>query len=411
MGTPETETATLPDGTIVTGYKAPQPWWDIHDANGYIDPNLIARDLDQPRKYMNPDDLLALQLSIQTAGVREPLTITPRAHVPWARLALEESHLPFVAVSGHRRRSTSIEESIPAVPVRVKIYKSQAEHHTDRSLLNGNRVGLTEIEEGWELVELRKEGVTLEKLAASRGMTVVTVYARINLTQLHPDIQATLNPEVTRKKRLQSSVASALGGVKAPTKDELADIMRRLALPGDEVEEDLDEETEDEEESIEGLLVDETTDDERRFALQKFLLKVIEFRNLNAARAVELIKEQTLRLQSLHGGSGRPVTRYQPAKRKEVFNTLLKVVTGSVIMTWTGAEIRRVFELASREEINDIVKKIAGIISFLSTLQRTLEKIRDEKSSLRPETLDIMAGRGIRPLPTIEEMAAAAEKS
>lgn len=388
------ETATLPDGTVVMGHKSPQAWWNVRDTNGYLDPTLIARDLDQPRKYMNPDELLALQLSIRTAGVREPLTITPRTSVPWARLAPEEAHLPFVAVSGHRRRSTSIEESIPAVPVRVKIYATQAEHEMDRSLLNGNRAPLTEIEEGWELVQLRKDGVTLEKLAASRGMTVATVYARINLTQLHPEIQDMLNPEVTRKRRIPSSVASALGGVKTPTPDELSDIMRRLALPG--------EEPDDEEED--GDLEDEvvTSDDDRRFGLQKFLLSVIEFRKLNAARSVELIKEQSLRLQS-NGGVGRPITRYQPAKRKEAFNTLLKVVTGSIIMTWSGAEIRRVFELSSREDIDNIVKKIAGIVSFLTSLQRMLEKIRDEKQALRPETLDILAGKAIKPLPAIGE--------
>ncbi len=408
MGLIEIETATLPDGTVVIDHKTPQPWWNVHDTNGYIDPNLIARDLDQPRKHMNPDDLLALQLSIRTVGVREPLTITPRSHVPWARVAPEEEHLPFVAVSGHRRRSTSIEELIPAVPVRVKFYASQTDHHTDRSLLNGNRAGLTEIEEGWELLELRKEGVTLEKLAASRGITVVTVYNRINLTQLHPEIQAMLNPEVTRKRRLQSSVAAALGGVKTPTRAELSDIKHRLALSDEESAVDLEDDDDVEEEDGEQKeVVDETTDDERRFELQKYLLKVIEFRKLNAARAVELIKEQSLRLQSLNGSSGRPVTRFQPAKRKEAFSTLLKVVAGSVVMTWTPAEIRQIFALSSREDLDDIIKKLTEINSFVGGIQRTLEKIRDEKTSLRSGTLDILAGRGIKPLPTIEEMAAA----
>jgi hypothetical protein len=406
MGTSDIETATLPDGVVVQGHRTEQDWWFGHDKSGYVDPALIARDLDQPRKHMNPDDLLALQLSIRTVGVRESLTVTPRHLAPWANVAPEEAHLPFVAVSGHRRRSTSLEESIPAVPIRVKVYANQADHEMDRSLLNGNRAPLTEIEEGWELVQLRKDGVTLEKLAASRGMSVITVYARINLTQLAPDIQAMLNPEMTRKRRLQSSVASALGGVKAPTTDELADVMRRLALPSGEEEV---EDEEDDEVDVSDVAEDTRTDDERRFELQHFLLKVIELRNLNAARAVALIKEQSLRFQSSTGGAGRPVTRYEPARRREVFNTLLKVVVGSVVMTWTPAEIRRVFELSAREEIEGIIKKIAEIVSVLTGLQRILERIRDEKRSVRPETLDIMAGRGIRPLPTIEEMAAAAE--
>ena len=59
-------------------------------------------------------------------------------------------------------------------------------------------------------------------------------------------------------------------------------------------------------------------------------------------------------------------------------------ITGSVVMDWTPTELRRIFELASREEVEAYINHLHEAAEFLSGLERILSGIRDKKKEMSP---------------------------
>lgn len=374
------KTVTLPDGIVVTVSETNEAWCVSQDGKGYVDPNTIAPDPDQPRQWMNPVQLAELKESIATAGVREPITVTPRSAAPWARVEPEHESCFFLAVSGHRRREGACESNLPAVPIRIKIYRDEAEHREDASLLNGNRADLTPLEEGREMVRMRKLGRTIESICKHHGYSAPKVYARMNLTKLHPDIQNLISPELAAKQRLSTSVAGALGGIRPPTQTEWVEVHDTLAPL-----------IRDKSRLIEPF--EEATDDDRRFALQRLLLETIQQRKLKMVRAIELIRDQVLKLVS-HSSRGGPKTeRLQPAKRREVVANFVSTISDSVLMDWSPAEFRRVFDLAPREELDEIVVGLEEAEQSVSGFIKILKQVRDSKRPTHPDALRLIETR------------------
>lgn len=373
MSKPMVETVTLPDGTEATVTDRPEAWWTSQKASGYVRPSMLAPDPRQPRQSMDPERLAALHRSIAQSGVRETLVVTPLHLTPWADVEEQYKGCFFLIVSGHRRWNGTNLAEIGAIPIEVRIYKSRRDHHLDRSLLNKGRDDLTELDEGYEILNLREDGWKIDELTAHFGIAVPQLYNRINLTKLHPDIQQMLLPVPgeRKKKPLPTTVAGILGGVKTPTSDELETLFEDLGEHSNHKRT---------EESFDGL-----DDDARRFELQRLLLGVVKRRNLSSEQAVEFIREQTLQLKASQGASGRKTQRYQPKRRKEILSNLLKDVTGSVVMDWTPTEFRRIFELASREEVAVYVKRLGVTAELLHGLCKVLAEIRDEKKEVSPE--------------------------
>lgn len=374
------ESATLPDGTVVQVSAVPEAWWKTSEAGGFINPKLLAPDPEQPRRHINAESLQELHESIANRGVREAITATPRQLAPWIKVAPEHEECFFVIVSGHRRWNGACLANLPAVPIKVRVYENEAEYHLDASLLNAHREPLTPLEEGYELARLRGEGWKLERLRTFFGGSLPGLYMRINLTRLDPSIQALLDPSLPEKKRLSTSLGGALGAVKPPTQEELEDLLVGYSdiIRGKEI-------------SLDDI---ECLDEEgRRLGLQRLLFCVITERKLNSARAVEFVKEQTLRHHARQGASGRKPQRYQPKRRKDILLNLVQEITGSVIIDWSPAEFRRVFDLASREEVEEIIAKIEEATDVFSGLIKILGNIRDAKRPSHPVALRIATER------------------
>lgn len=366
---------TLPNGEIVTVSASQEEWWTLNGGTGYLHPSLIAPDPAQPRKAMNPNKLAELHGSIATVGVRESITVTPRSLAPWASVEAKHEGAFFLIVSGHRRWNGASLAELKAVPVKVNIYASAKEHYLDGSLLNAGREDLSPIEEGWELVRLREQGWKIDALAKMFGMSLPQLYGRMNLTKLHPNIQKLLDPELPPKQRLSTTVGGMLGGVAAPTMEQLEKLCEEHQAAAKQV----------------GALPEELDDDERRFHLQQVLLCVIQMRGLNSTRAIEFIRDRTLKLKGGGTHAGAKTERYQPQRRKDILENLLKEVNGTVIMDWPPTEFRRIFEYASYEDIDAIMKKLQAASEFLGGLSGILLKLRDEKKPTRPEVLALIA--------------------
>ncbi len=374
----------LPSGSLVTISDEPEKWWQIDGRSGYVHPSYLAPDPDQPRKHMHSGKLDELEMSIAERGVRQAITVTPRSRAPWVHLADEHRHAFFIVVSGHRRLASARKVGLLAVPIQVVIYADENEHRTDAGILNACRDDLTELEEGFEFVRLREAGATLESIRKAWGYKAqMQVYNRMNLTKLHPEIQKLIMPDSDGKRQFSITVAGILGGVKAPTADELDDLAMNVMAIVDAMEVAGYE-------SFENL-----SEDERRFAMQKIMVAVIRKRHLNAVRAGEFIRDHSLRFGTEvdHGTYGKRSRRYEPAKRKEVLSNLVKEVAGSVVIDWKPDELRRIFELSTREEVDEYITKLKAADDVLTGIMRVLSGIRDAKRPTPPEVLKLTGKR------------------
>ncbi|HEY6018378.1 MAG TPA: ParB N-terminal domain-containing protein [Candidatus Paceibacterota bacterium] len=372
----------LPGGDVVSISDTPEEWWPIHNRSGFADTVHIAPDPKNPRKRMNPARQKELEESIRARGVRQALIVTPREFAPWASINPEHKDCYFLAVSGHRRRAGAIKERVGAVPIMIKIYPSEKEHRMDVSLLNKGQDDLTPLEEGAEFIELQELGWTIKELCDAFGYAAPQLYDRMHLTKLDPIIQKDLDPELPVKKRLAISLGGALGGIPTPTLEELeqnyenlADSTRRLQ-PGEIVEFD----------KLEGL-------DERGrcFALQRLYYAVIKFRGLTSAQAIEFIRDHKLKLGGAGKSGGKPAQRYEPRRRKDTIDSMVNGVNGSLPVSWKPEEWRRIFELASREEVEEYIGKLQQAQATLAKFVSFLVPVRDAKKAMRPEVAALFA--------------------
>lgn len=368
------QTVILPNGQRVEVSKSVQEWWARDGAAGFIDPQLLAPDPKQPRKYMIPLKLAELQASVAERGVRDSITVTPRHLAPWAKVLAEHEHCPFLIVSGHRRAHAALNVQLAAVPIEVRVYPNEREHRSDVSLLNKGQDPLTELEEGFEILSLKESGWTFAQLSAHYGWTPLTIQYRINLTKLHPNLQALISPEVPeRERKLQVSTAYHLGAVGSLDVEELTAVAQRFAMKLDDA--------------------DVADPDARRFALQRILYDVIKLRNLNTSRATKLIKDLTVEFPSGRSEHGRRARWHEPNRRRDVLETLHKSVQGSVVVDWTPDEFRRVLANVSREDADNLLRELEAARSTLEGVIRHVRTIAQGKRATNPEVVAIMQRR------------------
>lgn len=377
--------ASVREGVSTAAQKLPvaqATWWSQNNGTGSVDPRCLAPDPDQPRKSMSPQAFEELFVSIKDRGVREAITVTPRHLAPWARVDPAHEDAFFLIVSGHRRWNGANRAALRSVPIRVVIYASEVEHREDAALLNANRDEMSELDVGFELVRLRTLGRSIEQLLATFGGNANTLYNRINLTRLHPDIQTFLTPDKNGKRKLPIVTAGILGGTKTPTRSELEHLINRFR-------EDVPKSTRDA-----FFDSDEHSEDELRFTMQHVLIAVVFAKKLNSVRAAEFIREQTLvfsaydRMHATHR-----TERYQPRRRKDILETLCRTVTDSAIVDWNPQEWRRIFELATREEVEERLAQLANARDVFVGLHKILSGIRDAKSPTRSEVLKLVSQR------------------
>ena len=366
----DTTQVTLPDGRVVDAPCAPQAWWLKDGTSGYVDPNLLAPDPKQPRQDMSLSELQELKTSIGEKGVREPIAVTPRELAPWVELDQAHNNLPFIVVSGHRRRLSAILANVLAVPVRVIVYENEAEYSLDASILNKGRADLTPLEVGMEILNLRNKGVTIDKIAKAFGFAAPAIYTRLNLTRLTPPIQSLLNSGLPKGKKLSVIVAGELGSVKAPTVDELEELQIIFKSDTDTVSE---------QELIPATEFDEYTEDQLRFEIQKVFLAVIKNRHLPANRACAFIQEHRMQLEAAKRSTGKKPERFQPRKRKEILRNLTAMVSGSTAVDWSPGEFERIFEGDTTQEAEQYRLMIHKAATLFNDLEKILQRIVDTK--------------------------------
>lgn len=350
-------------------------WWYTHGATGRIDPELLAPDPNQPRKFMIQSELDELTESIRTSGVRESLTVSPLSAMPWIKLGEEQRDgAEFLIVSGHRRRAAALRANLTDVPVVVKIYDNERQHREDAALLNGPRTNLSPLEEGIEIHRRREIGETMESIASSFGKSVQWATSRHSLTHLDPSIQALLDPNRGRDV-LPIVIATDLGGVGIPSRERLEEFFD---------EHDLDE-----------SISEAASPDDLRFAYQRALLAVIQERSMNATAARDFI----LQSKHIHGAMRRDTDRRSPRKRLIMLRRYLKHAKENLVAGWEQpayAHVLRNLELADAETL--VVASKEALDSFQSVVHKLQNALDEKQKRLQYTTPQLMQVSQVRHL-------------
>lgn len=348
-------TVILPNGKLIECSDGTDVW--CHEGGaGYLSPLALASDPEQPRKHMDKAELAELRASVMEVGVREPLTITPIAACPWITAKPPRPTQQWWIVSGHRRNDASLEFEHQAVPVRVMIYETAADHYLDRSILNKDRASLTPLEEGYEAVQLREAGVTLEKIAKSFGCSVQSLNNKIHLTQLDDDIRALLNPSLAKRDRLPSVVGYALGAITAPSVEEIKKFL------ADHPEADF------------GRNYDGMSEMERRFIMQGLFWTVVNKQGLSTQRALTLIKNYSVTFGSTSARVKGQRARVRPDKQADILGNLLKVMEDSVVLDWSAAEWRQILATMPREDVRGLLNRVRSSRGLWDEIEKQLAR-------------------------------------
>jgi len=154
---------------------------------------LVARDIpierveadpDQPRKHFAKEPLLELADSIRELGVCEPIIV---------RQVKAGSDPVYRIISGERRFRASQIAGKTDIPAVIRNDLDGADIFAVQLVENQVRQDMTAMEEASAYVELMKQGKTKEQIAAMIGRTVPFVDIRLELLNLIPLLQMSIN--------------------------------------------------------------------------------------------------------------------------------------------------------------------------------------------------------------------------
>lgn len=350
---------TLPDGKNVLVSCTQEAWWSVDGATGYVPPQLLIPDPNQPRKIIGGSDWPEFVESVKTSGVRELIRVTPRALAPW--VVLPERILgQFVIVSGHRRHKGATEARLEAVPIIIRVYASETAYREDADELNTGRKDLTPLEEAIEIKRRYDAGDSLDTIAKKRGMSTLTCSGRLKLLNLAPEISELIDPTVRQGKRsdFPINVASALGTISDLTVEQFLLLVTKFDLGKPDVKQD------DQEQKLD-------------YAIQRMLLKHIEDHSMSAPQAIEFIKSG--RRSAGHGRSGGNAAGRSASKTmlnvKHVLEGPIKATTTTV----SRPTLRAACTDTSTEQLADLIATGDKSIKELTRLNDMLRSIHDAR--------------------------------
>lgn len=199
----------------------------------------ITPNPNQPRKTFNEESISRLALSLGQKGVIQPILLR--------RIGDNK----YEIIAGERRWKAAPLAGIKMVPAIIKVGISEEEAFTLSLLENVGREDLNPVDEANAIKQdMDNRGLTKEAMAALMGVSVATLYAKLRILKLSPEIQAliikgTLKPshaglanlpqfkdQGDRMKAAQAVLRSARGikmgrGQKGPRADQM---IREAAL-------------------------------------------------------------------------------------------------------------------------------------------------------------------------------------
>jgi ParB family chromosome partitioning protein len=173
----------------------------------------IRRFAAQPRKHFDPAKLRELASSIKAEGQKVPIKVKPVEGDPAA---------DFELVDGERRWLACDIAGVPMMIAWVAEVVDEEEQFVDSVVANFGREGHTPLETARAIVKImagkRLAGITrtaqIEHAAKLFARSPAWIYLHLNLLNLHPEVQAMLEPDAPEGKRLGFSIATFLNNVR-----------------------------------------------------------------------------------------------------------------------------------------------------------------------------------------------------
>ena len=167
----------------------------------------------QPRKHFDPDALRQLADSIAAEGQRTPAEAK--------RLTDDPDH-DFELADGERRWRACEIAGVATFRIWLNAYANEDEQFISSVVANFGREGHTPLETARAIARILEspryaEGTKterFERVARLFAKSVAWIYLHLNLLELHPEVQAMLEPDAPEKKRIGLSMAGFLHGIK-----------------------------------------------------------------------------------------------------------------------------------------------------------------------------------------------------
>lgn len=149
-----------------------------------VDIDLIVPNPQQPRTYIDPEQLAELAESIREHGILQPLVVS--------RMLGQGGAPTYQLIAGERRLQAARQAGLAKVPVLVK--EATPQELLELALVeNVQRADLSPLEEAQAYRRLMEEfGLTQEAVAARVGKSRVAVTNSLRLLSLSPEIKASL---------------------------------------------------------------------------------------------------------------------------------------------------------------------------------------------------------------------------
>lgn len=370
----------LPGGEIVEIPSVIEDTWFENRQTGHVDPALLAPHVKQPRLHMDPVKLAELKASVASQGVRESVVVTPMKHAPWAVVNQGNETLPFLIVSGHRRREAALSGKVLAVPIEVRLYESEAAFNEDAETLNDHRQDLSEIEEGWRYRRKLEAGDKITHMSDRTGHAVQWIQARIHLTYLSPRIQERVSATLKPRDRMAIGFAAALGSVglgRVFSFDEEFDFQAKLEELGDKKP-----------------LSSDASDDEKRFRVQHAYLAYCTRKGWKGTVSEKFVRTGEApsagKVGHAHGGGRGPHMSEAPKQAKGLRMQMvdwIRHLNDIGFLDMTAADLDKAFSNAVAQDLDAVADRIVMVADVLRTVAKKKPRYSEEAlgKTKRPE--------------------------
>lgn len=163
----------------------------------------IRRFTKQPRTYFDPAEIAARAGSMKSAGQQTPVTVE--------KVTGDPDH-DYELIDGESRWLSAQKAGLRdlMVIIRSQPFKNVFEKHLASLVANFNRSEHTPMEISNALQVQVKAGKTQQELSQMLGRHQMWVSLYLSLQNLHPELQALLDPRVSRKTRVSPATGFSL---------------------------------------------------------------------------------------------------------------------------------------------------------------------------------------------------------
>ena len=191
-------------------------WWDNvlvygkDDIDGvqvdeiiFINPNDARRDEKQPRQFFDQALLWQLSHAIFVYGQQETAQV-------YRNPDKSDIEHPWIILNGERRWRATLQANLPYKVQVVPPPIDDLERLKSQVTSNENRIGLSDLEIGRNIAELRQFGTSVPEIMLLYGKSDAWVYQHLAILEIIPEVQDMLSPEKPEDQRLSMYTAIRL---------------------------------------------------------------------------------------------------------------------------------------------------------------------------------------------------------